>query len=50
LRYYDAYPREVERVGLGYETRLSGYTTLDPAEDKYVSLKPVPGRPDPSFL
>jgi hypothetical protein len=49
-RYYGAYAREVERVGLGYETRLSGYTTLDSAEDKNVSLKPVPRRPDPFIL
>jgi hypothetical protein len=49
-RYYGAYPREVEHVGLGYGTRLSGYTTLDPAKDECVSLKPVPGRPNPSFL
>jgi hypothetical protein len=27
-RYYSTYLREVERVGLGYGTRLSGYTTL----------------------
>jgi hypothetical protein len=32
--YYGTYPREVEHVGLGYGTRLSGYTTLDPAEDR----------------
>jgi hypothetical protein len=49
-RYYGTYPREVERAGLGYGTRLSGYTTLDPAEGKYASPKPVPRRPDPSFL
>jgi hypothetical protein len=49
-RYYDTYPREVERAGLGYGTRLSSYITLDPAEDKYASPKSVPRRPDPSFL
>jgi hypothetical protein len=49
-RYYSTYPREVERVGLGYGTKLSGYTTLDPAEDKCASLKLVPRRPDPFFL
>jgi hypothetical protein len=49
-RYYGAYPREVEHVGLGYGTKLSSYTTLDTAEDKNVSLKPVPRRPDPFVL
>jgi hypothetical protein len=49
-RYYGTYLRKVERVGLGYGTRLSGYTTLDPAEDKYASPKLVPRRSDPSFL
>jgi hypothetical protein len=28
-RYYDTHRRMVERAGLGYGTRLSGYTTLD---------------------
>jgi hypothetical protein len=42
-RYYGSYPREVERVDLGCGTRLSGYTTMDPAEDKYTSLKSVLG-------
>jgi hypothetical protein len=46
-RYYSTYLREVERVGLGYGTKLSGYTSLDPTEDKCASLKPVPRRSDP---
>jgi hypothetical protein len=49
-RYYGTYHREIERVGLRCGTSLSGYTTLDPAKDECVSLKPVPRRPDPSFL
>jgi hypothetical protein len=48
-RYYGAYSREVEHVGLGYGTRLSGYTALDPAEDEHISLKPVPRKLDPSL-
>jgi hypothetical protein len=48
-RYYGTYLREVERVGLEYGTRLSGYTILDPTEDKYASPKPVSRRPDPFF-
>jgi hypothetical protein len=49
-RYFGAYPRDVERVVLGYGTRLSGYTTLDPAKHECISLKPVPRRPHPFFL
>ena len=29
LRYYGTRPREVEHAGLGYGTRLSGYTAPD---------------------